>query len=111
MFVTKLGSRTREAIPAGTEDIPASLRENVYRFASLGDLLAACRRIRDAASVTVSRAYVDETRQRFYLTTDREVPYLAEYNAAEGGVRDRHYIAEHCRCFCRDAAAFLGAFA
>ncbi len=122
MFVTKLGIRAAQTLMPQAEagkgreryisvPTPRVPRERVYIFTSLTDLLSACRRMRDADAVTVSRAYVNEERDAFYLTVDRDLPFLAEYNAVPGGRRDLYYIEEHCRCFCRDAAAALGALA
>ncbi len=116
MFVTKLGSasgaREEHRVPGvrtavmQPENSPET--ERVYLFSTLADLLAACRRMQSDGSVTVSRAYVEDSRRRFYLTTDRDVSYLTEYNAVPGGRRERTYMLEHARCFCRDAAAVLG---
>jgi len=104
MFVTKLGF-SADSPQEGT------MREHVYRFGCLGDLLSACRRIGAGGDAAVSRAYVDEGRTAFFLTTDADIPYIAEYNAMRGGRRDLSYIREHCRLFCRDAAGTLGPLA
>lgn len=120
MFVTKLGIRSTQPYvthseTAGEPYIRAqtshAARERIYIFTALADLLSACRRMRDTDAVTVSRAYVNEDRDTFYLTVDRDLPFLTEYNAVPGGRRELYYIEEHCRCFCRDAAASLGALA
>lgn len=116
MFVTKLGpavKKLREPERGGGREaiVPAAPHfspERVYLFSDLSDLLAACRRMAQSGSITVSRAYVDEEQRRFYLSTDTDVPYLTEYNAVPGGRRERTYMLEHCRCFCRDAAGILG---
>ncbi len=119
MFVTKLGSGAAQSLLPQTKksgeysrsQTTSVLRERIYIFTALSDLLSACRRMRDTDAVTVSRAYVNEERDTFYLTVDRDLPFLAEYNAIPGGRRELYYIEEHCRCFCRDAAASLGALA
>jgi len=130
MFVTKLGQHEKKASVknrAGREFTASELsehRENfsgkpaaeaegmrLYCFSSLADLLSACRRIHASGSAAVSRAYVDETRSRLYLSTDVPIPYIAEYNASPGTEWDHCYIKEHCRCFCRDAARILGELA
>lgn len=116
MFVTKLGGASPAKNDSGSPAVQASVirseaigeTERIYLFSSLGDMLSACRRMRSDPSVTVSRAYVEDSRRRFYLTADRELPYLTEYNAIPGGRRERTYMLEHARCFCRDAAAVLG---
>ena len=118
MFITKLGAAA-SGEKAGSPEIRSSVirgqhrteAERINLFSNLSDLLAACRRIRTDPRVTVSRAYVEDSRQRFYLTTDRELPYLTEYNATPGGGKERTYMLEHGRCFCRDAAAVLGELA
>ena len=102
MFVTKIGRTAAESPRMG---------EHVYRFGALSDLLCACRRIGAAGDAAVSRAYADDAHTRFYLTTDTEIPYIAEYNGARGAPMDLAYIQEHCRLFCRDAAGTLGPLA
>lgn len=118
MFVTKLSgtppktdSRTSDIHSAVVDAASVPETERVYLFSSLGDLLSACSRMRRDPAVTVSRAYVEDSRRRFYLTTDRELTYLTEYNAVPGGRRERTYMLEHAHCFCRDAAAVLGELA
>ena len=119
MFVTKLGiraaARSGERADGQTRcsvyPPQRTPRERVYRFAVLSDLLAACRHMRDAEGIEGGRAYVNETRDAFYLVLERDVPFLAEYNGIPGGRRDLYYIEEHCRCFSRDAVRALGDFA
>lgn len=116
MFVTKLGIRA--AARAGEETDARTRyrvypplrepRERVYRFNALSDLLAACRRMKDAEGSGSASAYVNETKDAFYLVLERDVPFLSEYNAVPGGRKDLYYIEEHCRCFSRDAVCALG---
>ena len=116
MFVTKLGVRSRDHAVRSAEPRreysahpPVRMpQERVYRFAALSDLLEACRRMRDAEGIDGGSAYVNETKDAFYLLLERDVPFLAEYNAVPGGRQDLYYIEEHCRCFSRDAVRALG---
>lgn len=119
MFVTKLGASAKKAADSGRggakeavlrsgETHEEGLRECIYVFDALSDLLLACRCLKRSGGVTVSRAYADEGNRRFYLALDRAVPHLTEYNATVGGESVRTYMREHGRCFCRDAIEILG---
>lgn len=136
MFISNL-QRDKELEPSKKATVPAPRvstelrpyrrrggsfrRECAYRFASLGHLLSACRRLLLCGCVSESSAYRDESGDYLLLltvcsttpySTPEELEFVVEYGSLENPSWLRLYILEHAQPICSgNAVDALGALA
>lgn len=119
MYVTKLGfasAANSRALPPGGASRRGVLRSRIcaYRFDTLDDLLAVCRRVADIAPGVPNSAYRDDGGMWYLILDETDIPgcllgLLAEFGTPEDAARLGIYIAEHGICIRRgDAARVLG---
>ncbi len=88
-------------------------RECAYRFASLHNMLAVCRRLCEIGYIGSSSAYRDE-KDRYYLLltvlsaspfmTPDEMNFIVEYGEIENVTMLKLYLREHGKTVCADNA-------
>lgn len=120
MYVTKLGfddaKASRALLPGGSSK-RGVLRSRIgaYRFDTLEDLLAVCRRLRALCSAAPSTAYRGDKGEWHLILDETDTPpallgFLSEFGHPEDASKLSIYMGEHGICIRRgDAAGVLGA--
>lgn len=87
--------------------------KEIYMFAEMAELLAACRSLAGAGYSAESRAWAetDTENRRYFLELCDEYGHMCEFGARRLAEIAPYYINEHCSLICADAVTVLGALA
>lgn len=113
LFVTKLstGVGTTERDKTATIVLP-SLRGGIfiYSFASLSEMISACRRLDEAGYRDDSSAYRENSGRAYYLVLGVRSPLAEEMGGELMKMSTMYYINEYCSLICDGAVGGLSRF-
>ena len=81
--------------------------KRIFRFSDLSALVGCCRLLSGAGFDGISEAFVDRSKNRYYLALTADHPSVTEYGA-RCPVKSYYFILEHFERFSRDAVNRLG---
>ncbi|MBP3377540.1 MAG: adaptor protein MecA [Clostridia bacterium] len=112
LFVTKLEHHNNISMRGGEERTLAEYkkyipqeRRIIYSFETMSYLLGCCLGLSQIGYTGTSAAYVDRSRQNYYLMLDSETHIASENMGSLCPGYTYYYINEHCDVICSDGAA------
>lgn len=113
MFVTLLSSSGAKDSEESMLDAPATALGGmaIYSFASLSDLLAACKRLLASGYSGDSFAFRENAGAKVFLAIEKETPLVSEMGGTKLKRSAATYINEYCELICKDAVGYLADFA